>query len=716
MRPRKMVAMMKTMRTAKRIMAVLCAAVIASFAFAGSAFADTAVHGADFHGTGAALDAGNVDVLNVDGLEGDTIFLTVFHDKKPIARNLPYTLGEKGTSTEGKATQAGVATLDIAGFNPSDFNGAYTIEARDSRAGGKVLYSGTIYGVYADLPGVDPKDAKLIGTRTVSDAEINRSFDPPETLVDGGQTYKLTGKSTGKGAIHYEYEKYNQAKTVDGVLAFVDGSGNVVAKKTYPGIASGEKLELTYNDKNPQHRIPAVVTGEDGLYRTVFFGNKVVFENPGAVSYKMYCTKVTDIDQALAGYYVAIIKLVDETGAVIASDSVNVTGNFTYTAPTNIYKKETETSIGQPAVVTYTVKDGQDVLHLSAAENVEGERTKTYTIEYTKQDPDQPTAVVTYNLIDGSKRVGESGRKLGTQQVTVDLDNPTATPSATIDANGTTYKLVGEPTEYEYTIRTQQVPSINAYYVPEGYEPPGPYEVTVNYVNYLTDQVVESHAYTSDPNETGALVIETPKTFTSDGVDYIRLDGQEDAIEHSYYSGIAAYTVYYRDKNDTLSSGTVINTIRVVYRDGGASSTTTTTNATTTTDGRTTTTINPVVAADDDTAGGLAADGAATADNDNTPQNMQLNNDRTYNVIDGDGGNGTMTNESGVDSNTERIEDSETPLASGFDKGGTSTAASSLSGMAQWMLPVGIVLIVVIIAAAGVMVIRRRKNDEANEA
>ena len=71
-----------------------------------------------------------------------------------------------------------------------------------------------------------------------------------------------------------------------------------------------------------------------------------------------------------------------------------------------------------------------------------------------------------------------------------------------------------------------------------------------------------------------------------------------------------------------------------------------------------------------------------------------------------------MTNESGVDSNTERIEDNETPLASGFDRGGQSTAASSLAGMA---IPIGIGLLVVLAAVAAIMVIRRRKNEE-NEA
>ena len=94
---------------------------------------------------------------------------------------------------------------------------------------------------------------------------------------------------------------------------------------------------------------------------------------------------------------------------------------------------------------------------------------------------------------------------------------------------------------------------------------------------------------------------------------------------------------------------------------------------------------------------------------------MQLNVARTYNVLDGTDNNATLTNESGVDSNTERIEDSETPLASGFDTGASSSAASSLASIAQWALPVGIGVVGVIIALIAFLAIRRRKNDDMYE-
>ena len=292
---------------------------------------------------------------------------------------------------------------------------------------------------------------------------------------------------------------------------------------------------------------------------------------------------------------------------------------------------------------------------------------------------------VAFNLIDGSKRVNDEGRTLGTQHETATEAVPTVTPPSTVEANGITYNLIGTPDEYAYTLHSGAVPSIDVFYVPEGYQAPGAYDVTVNYVNFLTGAVVESHTYTSDPGDNSRITIESPDTFSANGVDYVKLDGQDSAIAHSYYSGLSTYSVYYRDVNDTLSSETIINTIRVVYLEGP------------------TTTATATAATTDEQA--------AAAD----VQAMQLNDGRTYNVFDGGDNNATLTNESGVDSNTERIEDSETPLASGFDRGGTSTAASSIMQVPEWLPPVGIGAAVVVVGLIVFAGIRRRKNDEMNE-
>ena len=672
---------MKKTTAMKRVFAVMCAAVLSSFVLAGSAFAAT-VHGADCHNAGSELESGMVDVLNVDGSAGEKIFLTVKHNGDVIAKNLPYTIGENASANDA-STWNGQATLDISNLDLGALDGSYTIEAYSSRAGGDALYAGALYGVYADLPN---GTSKLIGTRTVNDAEAaSRAYQPPETLFVNGTSYRLAGEAQGTGALHFAYEQYDEATSVDGVVKYTDATGLVIASTKIPGLAYGEEREVG---------IPQVVTAEDGaLYRPVFFSNSVTAVNPGATSFNIYCAQMSAADQTLSGFYLATIQMVDQDGNVIATDSVDVTGDFLYTCPTEIYKNEVVGSTGETAVVTYKI-DGEPVLRLSAAnDNVEN-HAKTITVSYTAQPLDAAEVAVTFNLLDGSKRINDKDRFLGSKQVIANEATPTAVPDDTIEANGTTYHVAGTAADYAYTLRSGATPVIDVYYLPEGYEAPGAYDVTVNYVNFLTGDVVESHSYASDTGENARILIDTPAELSANGVDYVRLAGQEEAIQHSYYSGIASYTVYYRDVNDTLSSGVVINTIRVVYVDGTAAG------------------------GDAGVAAGATATGAgggvATLADGATA--LALNAGRTYNVFAGAEGNGTLTNEAGVNSNTERIEDSETPLASGIDTGATSSAASSFtSTLSAWALPAGIAAVLLIAAVIALITIRRRKNDDMYE-
>lgn len=675
---RERVSMKKT-TAARRALAMMCAAAIASFALVGTAFAVT-VHGADFHGTGSALESGEVDVLNVDGNAGDVVFLTVKMGDTTIAKNLPYTIGEGAEQGDG-STWNGVATLDIDGLNLNALDGTYAIEAYGSRAGTDLLYSGKLYGVYADLP---DGTSKLVGTRVVDAAEsAGRTYEPAETIFDGGRTYRLVGEAASEdGALHFAYEAYDESTTIDGVVKYTDATGATIASTKIPGLAYGEERTV---------EIPSIVTADNGdMYRTVFFKNSVTAVNPGQTSFSVYCAKMSAADQTAAGFYLATIKMVDQDGNVIATDSVNVTGEFVYTCPTNIYKNETvNAATGEVAVVTYAI-DAQPVIRLSAAKDGVINHERTITVPYTAQPLDAAEATVTFNLVDGSKRINDADRVLGKVQIVANEATPTVQPEATVQVDGTTYYIAGDPADYAYTLHSGAMPSIDVYYTPDGYTAPGAYDVKVNYVNFVTNEVIESHSYTSDASANARILIETPAEFSANGVDYVRLAGQENDIQHSYYSGIASYTVYYRDVNDTLTSGTVINTIRVVYQDGTA------------TGGAT----EGAAAGDATDAVAALADGATA---------LQLNVARTYNVLDGTDNNATLTNESGVDSNTERIEDSETPLASGFDTGASSSAASSLASIAQWALPVGIGVVGVIIALIAFLAIRRRKNDDMYE-
>ena len=249
-----------------------CAAALASCIAAPTALAAT-VHGADYHGTGSAIESGEVDVLDVDGSAGEKVFLTVKANGRAIAQNLPYTIGEHANADSG-ATWAGIATLDIDGLDLGALDGTYTIEAYADRAGSALLYSGALYGVYADLP---DGTSKLIGTRTANEAELAaRPFEPAETLYTNGRTYRLASATptTATGVQHFAYAEYDESTTVDGVVKYVDATGATVATTKIAGLAYGEDRHVD---------IPQVVTAEDGtLYRTVFFRNSVTAHNPGS--------------------------------------------------------------------------------------------------------------------------------------------------------------------------------------------------------------------------------------------------------------------------------------------------------------------------------------------------------------------------------------------------------------------------------------------------
>ena len=672
---------MAARKHATKLFASAFVALAVVFALAGQAFAAPDVRGTDSHASGSALSSGGIDVALVGGQTGDMVFVSVSRADTVIAKHIPYTLGQGEVRGEGD-NWTGIVSLDIETLDLAHLDGTYKVSIYASRTDDQPIYTGAIYGVYADLP--NGEESKLIGTRTVGGGDSpDRAFVPNDTLYAGGRTYRLASDEPAAegGILHFAYEEYDESGTVDGVVKYVDQAGNVVATTKIAGLEQGEQRAV---------KIPAAVTAENGdVYRTVFFRSEVMASTPGSASFTIPVAKMSDADKAAANYYIAAIQLVDENDRVIATDSVNVTGTYRYTAPSTIYKTEpTAEAAGERAVVSYSLQPGQaqTLVFDAAADNVtSGERV--VKVRYDSSPFDAPEIPVTFNLVDGTKRVNEDGRVLGTLSTTVSASQPTAAPEATIEHDGVTYHLAGDPSDYAYTRGSGKVPVVNAYYTPEGYEPPGAYDVTISYVNFLTGETITTETFTSDPSSNSALEVNTPEEFPFNGVDYVKLAGQEAPIEHSYYSGITNYTVYYRDKNDVLTSGTVINTIRVVYADGATAG------------------------GDATVAPGATADDAAAADDA-----LALDGQRTYNVLDGEGNNSSLTNESGVDSNTERIEDEETPLASGLDAASQGSSEEGVGAPFGTPLPIGVIIASALAVVLAVVVFRRFKDEDGKEA
>lgn len=675
-------------RATQTALVVGVAMLVALFALCQVAYASMAVTGTDYYGNGAITE-GSVDVLSVEGESSDTLYIQVQKDGRIIGDRVAYQFGMSDNSKDGSATAAergGVVSLDISNLDLSG-SSTYTVTAYADRDETQQLYSGTIYGVYAKL---SDGSRQLIGVHTgaANQAAEGLSFQPSEKLYLNNTSYALDSKATAEvtaNTITYSYSAYNEETTANGKVRFVDTQGQLISETEVAGVGRGQGKTV---------EVPAIVTKEvDGTtyyFRTVYFANSVTLSNPGQLSYTITCKLVGQAESSAAGYYKAVIRAVDQNGGVVFTDTASITGDYYYTMPKVVYKQESG------KVYTYTLSDeSQSTLKFTTDPSTTGAVTRD--VVYTRSSTEGQDVTVTYNLIDGTKTSVDGGRNLGTTTVKLSEAGAKATPEANIEVNGKKYTIAGSVDDYAYTLGSTTYPVINAYYTPEGYVPSnGEYTVTVNYVNFLTNEVIKSESFQSKESDNLNHSFTSAESFTQGNVTYVRLAGQESAISHSYYSGIQTYTVYYRDVNDTLTSGTVINTIRVVYTDGTEG---TTTNTGTTNNGSTTTTTTA--------AGTTAAGTGATAANAAT-----LNANGTYNVFDGEGNNQTLTNEEGVDSNTERIDDNETPLAQAPD----SPGGEASQGMPAWAVPLG-AGIAALAAAAGLVFIftKRRKDNDGNQ-
>lgn len=207
-----------------------------------------------------------------------------------------------------------------------------------------------------------------------------------------------------------------------------------------------------------------------------------------------------------------------------------------------------------------------------------------------------------------------------------------------------------------------------------------------------------------DPEITDFVEIIGEERFTAEGNEYVRLDGQETAIRHAYFSPTRTYTIYYRDVNDVLSSNItiqrtqIIDTERVVTVPG----------TTVVTAAPATTTVTEGAPAGAAPAGAAGAAGAAGGAGAAAPTTIDAG------VGAGDGAavigdDATpLANNEGVTTGEERIADDANALASGVEPGSEMGAGTVA----------GIVLSLVALAALGTAAflwLRWRKKKTATD-
>ena len=579
-----------------------------------------------------------VGILSVTGQEGKTVYINMERagsKPTPIASHLAFTLTDEDGKRDANGDVVGVVSVEF-GPNALDYEETYTIEVFSDREEKNQIYAGNISTLFAKYGNNDPQALVI---RILANGE-ERPLETPKTRTEGGVAYQLSS---------------NEPKTIDGKTVYVYEESKDVADSTdahisYYALGSSDAIKVDSfklaKDESKQVEIPSIVSDDNGnLYRTLQLANSTTLSYPGVTEQSVMCKQLSSEWGSVGSFYDATIKYVNTEGKSLGVvDTVIVNKSYTYTAPTYLYVNENGT------VHEYKIKDASKAVLKLEPGQAQGKAEYEIVYDVVPDDAERTWTVVIENgsvaptdkgrVIDRITYKGKPGEKAthNTQQK-IKVDGVDYVPTNTAEK------------VYEHTFAVADMGvEQTIYYVPDGYVAPEAYDVTVKYVNIATNDVIDTQTYTATPTMRQDLEITSPETFTQGGIEWIRLNGQEKAIRHSYYSSAREYVVYYRDVNDDLHANTVIRTVRVVYVDEEGN---TVTRPTTVVDNGTTnngTTDNGAAgdATDGGTAGGTTTEGAAggaTADGTAAPAATDT---------------GLQT---GTDLATTRIEDDQTPLA-----------------------------------------------------
>ncbi|WP_251198237.1 hypothetical protein [Anaerotardibacter muris] len=671
------------------------------------------------------------EVIKVDNLGDQEIYVQVKKNGKPLSNPMKYT-ADMNSLNDGSGVQVaqivavqimanqnatGAQTAaDLLGPDVAD-RGTYTVEVTDAFMQGNTLFNGTVYPVYANITDVNGniEDTVLLGIRTTDSPDpatlkknlgVGQSYYKQAEGQASPTSYSLVSRNGidnefESGAFYVTYEQ-NSSNTVEGSINYVNAdTGEVVKTEKVSGIGKDGKTVSIMKS------FSAVVKDGDKekvqSYRVIsrLAGEKVTLSYTNA----SYTVQVVPLDENTT--YPVTINYRSMDGTLLWSDNVDVKGKgYRYTLPNtfsmnkgskvdaadgvNLYHLEyvqggQVVNPGEPAEGGITSQDGVSVATASNDNGTIINLTNNMTDDqFVLDENDHRVINAYYQNQDADKEVeftlievdGETGEQLTTITATVDPNHVFSYTPEKKEINGKTYVPWAGNTEeitYSWESLGQSVDLLQyVYYVPEDYVPGDAYGVTVQYVNVANGAVLRSETVNIDPEITNFVEITGPQSFTQDGSEYVRLDGQDTAIRHAFLSPNRTYTIYYRDVDDVINAQTMIDRVQIIETTipgtgGGLTAAPTE--------------VEDAGDGPDVDAGVGAGDGTVVINDDDNP----------------------LANLDGQDTTTERtIAENENPLASGVTQNGFAIASFAIGAIA-------------LIGIVAYFLLRRRKQATDNQ-
>ncbi|MBM6989844.1 MAG: hypothetical protein I3I98_00375 [Mobilibacterium timonense] len=410
-------------------------------------------------------------------------------------------------------------------------SGNHTITFQLYRADGKTKVKDVTFEI---------KDGAHYGYKLSQD-ELADGVSVRSTYYDASekQDYDLVDVSAPKGAVAngdvtFKYVQHSEKVTY--TVYCTDENKNVL-KKVSARISTedGGTVDVPEEIKSGSATYKCPVSGSGAGDGNIAYPVKYKKDN-GSVSTSETLVYTKSGNNGSKDSYQVKVKYEDESGNVLQTNTFTVNGQpVTYYAP-DVFKV---TVNGKDSYYTLTSRSNT-ITHKV------GDATREYTFSYKKAGSGSGSYTWYILQYDSAtnKCIGVV-RKNISEGGTETFDPST---ESKIDGYTVNKKFSGKIT-HKWGDGQQKT---YVYYDPEGYSNSTDLpdrQVTIQYVDIATGNVIGTDTVAAKAGSDTEIAF--PDSMDKDGKHYLRVDGQQASLEHSYFSPRTSYSVYYRDEANT---------------------------------------------------------------------------------------------------------------------------------------------------------------------